>query len=116
MFRAAFRPVLAWLLLLCLLRTLLPETWLLAWHPHQHTMHEPRLAARHRPPGELWLTVRHQHCHAEQFYNVPFAAAVCAALPLPRVRVRYQPSGCPGELPTQLGAVRARAGRGPPAA
>gem|GEM_PF-701289 len=113
--RAALRPALAWLLLLCLLRTLLPENWLLTWHHHQHTTYEPAFAAKPREAGKLLFTAPHQHCHAEQFYNVPFALGSIVVLPQPRVRQLYSAwrvarwLGCP-----QLAALRAQL-RGPPA-
>lgn len=117
-FRVALRPVLAWLLLLCLLRTLLPEAWLLTWHHHQHTRYEPAFAAKPRTASKppLLFTVRHQHCHAEQFYNVPLALGSIVELPQPRLRplptarVPARWLGCP-----QLLALRAQL-RGPPAA
>lgn len=80
--RAALRPALAWPLLLCLLRTLLPETRLLTWH--QHTTYEPAFAAKPREAGKLLFTAQHQHCQAEQFYNVPFTLGSIVVLPQPR--------------------------------
>lgn len=110
MFRSALRPYFALLLLLCLGRTLLPEAWVLAWHPHRHTTHESRL-----PKRQLLLTARHQHCHAEQFYNVPFLAGSIVRLPLRQLRARYlvrpvaQVRACPYPAPIAVGQ------RGPPA-
>lgn len=89
-FRAALRPYLAALLLLCLGRTLLPEAWVLTWHAHAHTTQEPAYA--HQPtagPRHLLFTTQHQHCHVEQFYNVPFAAGSMLVLPQPRWRPHY---------------------------
>lgn len=90
MFRAVLRPYLAVVLLLCLGRTLLPEAWVLAWHSHEHTIREP--AYRVRPVAsrqQLLITAQHKHCHAEQFYNIPFMAAGMVRAPRPRQRVRY---------------------------
>lgn len=70
-FRSVLRPYFALLLLLCLGRTLLPEAWVIAWHPHRHTTHEAAYSTRHSR-SRLLLTAPHRHCHAEQFYNVPF--------------------------------------------
>lgn len=115
-FRAALRPYLAVLLLLCLGRTLLPEAWVLAWHAHAHTTHEPAYARRPTAgPRQLLLTAPHQHCHAEQFYNVPFAPGSIAALPAPRWRPRYAgwPTARPVGRPRQ--ATPRAYPRGPPA-
>ncbi|NML65696.1 hypothetical protein HHL22_10815 [Hymenobacter sp. RP-2-7] len=115
-FRAALRPYFAALLLLCLGRTLLPETWVISWHAHAHTTHEPAYARRPAAgPPRLLFTTQHQHCHAEQFYNVPFALGSMAVLPQPRVRQLYLAwavAGWPGYPP--LDARRAQL-RGPPA-
>jgi hypothetical protein len=115
-FRATLRPYLALLLLLCLGRTLLPEAWVITWHAHAHTTDEPAFAAKSREAGRLLFTTQHQHCHAEQFYNVPFALGSIMVLPQPRVRQLYSAwrvarwLGCP-----QLAALRAQL-RGPPVA
>ncbi|MGI4834484.1 MAG: hypothetical protein ACRYFK_13595 [Janthinobacterium lividum] len=115
MFRAALRPYLALLLLLCLGRTLLPEAWMLAWHPHAHTTQEPAYA-RQPTAGlrQLLFTTQHQHCHAEQFYNVPFALGSILVLPQPR-RCPHYPAWRGAR---QLGHPRlvapAATSRGPP--
>lgn len=68
------RSRLALVLLLCFTRVLLPETWVLSLHQHQHTTEEPALA-----PGILHgkavLSAQHQHCDVDHFYNVPFQPA-----------------------------------------
>jgi len=107
------RPYLALLLLLCLGRTLLPEAWVLALHHHAHTT---ELKAFRHPAGQPLLSTQHTHCHAEQFYNVPFALGVLVRVPRPRARARYQMLA----VPTQRAALaiwqRCLALRGPPRA
>jgi hypothetical protein len=95
--RPLLRPYLALLLLLCLVRTLLPEALVLALHRHAHTT---ELAPSRRPTGHEVLSARHTHCHVEQFYNVPYAPAVPVRLPQPHVRAAYQLLA----VPTQLAA------------
>lgn len=65
----ALRSRLAILLLLCFTRVLLPDVWLLALHPHQHTTDEPAHASTPRAPGKahLLLTAKHQHCQTDHF-------------------------------------------------
>jgi hypothetical protein len=89
--RLALRPYIALLLLLCLVRTLLPEAWVLALHRHEHTTEEPAFT-KSRPilRGKTLLTTKHTHCQTEQFYNVPFQVAPPVAVPLPRLLLRYQ--------------------------
>lgn len=112
-FRSALRPYFALLLLLCLSRTLLPEAWVLALHPHPHTTQEAAHAASHKQP-RLLLTTRHQHCYAEQFYNVPFAANSKMLLPQPRRQPRYVARPV-ARVRAGLGPARsARGQRGPP--
>ncbi len=111
--RPLLRPHLALLLLLCLVRTLLPEAWVLAWHGHGHTT---ELAATRRPTGKELASSKHTHCHAEQFYNTPFAAALPVSLPQPRLRAHYQPLAVPAQLACSAAALRRTALRGPPLA
>ncbi|WP_151086776.1 hypothetical protein [Hymenobacter baengnokdamensis] len=110
MLRTILRPYLALLLLLCLLRTLLPEAWVLALHSHGHTT---ELTASQRPKGKL-LSPRHSHCQTEQFYNVPFQASSRLALPQPRFCRCYQPLAAPAVLACSAVALRSTALRGPP--
>jgi hypothetical protein len=112
--RPLLRPYLALLLLLCLVRTLLPEAWVLALHRHNHTTTEIA-APRHRP-GHDWLTPPHTHCHTEQFYNVPFVAALPVRLPQPRVRAIYQLPAVPTPPAALAALLRRTALRGPPPA
>jgi len=111
--RPALRPYLALLLLLCLVRTLLPEAWVLALHGHGHTT---ELVATRCPTGKELLSPRHTHCHTEQFYNVPFAPTAPVSLPQPRLRAHYQALAVPAQLACSAAALRRTALRGPPRA
>ena len=111
--RTVLRPYLALLLLLCLVRTLLPEAWVLALHTHRHTT---ELAPTHRPAGKELLSPRHTHCHTEQFYDVSFQLALPVCLPQPRPGVRYQPLPVPVQLASSAAAQPSPALRGPPQA
>lgn len=116
MLRPLFRPCLALLLLLCLVRTLLPEAWVLALHGHSHTREEPAFSPSQPKfyPGQALLTTRHMHCHTEQFYDVPFAAASPVVLPLPRQQLSYLPLAGPTTLACSAATLRRTALRGPP--
>jgi hypothetical protein len=115
--RLALRPYIALLLLLCLVRTLLPEAWVLALHLHEHTTEEPAFT-KSRPilRGKTLLTTKHTHCQTEQFYNVPFQVAPPVAVPLPRLLLRYQPLAVPTTLACSAAMLRRTALRGPPVA
>ncbi|MBO2033187.1 hypothetical protein J4D99_17445 [Siccationidurans ginsengisoli] len=102
------------LLLLCLVRTLLPEAWVLALHRHAHTTEE--VATTRRPTGKEVLSPQHTHCHAETFYSVPFAPALPVRLPQPRVQVVYRALAVPAQLAVSAAALRRTALRGPPQA
>lgn len=108
------RQLLALFLLLCLVRTLLPEAWVLALHPHEHTTEEPAHAAGWAK-GKLLIGKQHQHCEVEQFYNVAYQAAPPLLLPLPPAPLCYAPLPAPADVRP---AVPVRAGpaalRGPP--
>jgi hypothetical protein len=69
------RKISVWWLLLLLLRMSLPEAAVLEAHFHQHTEIEPAAKAVGSTVGKHLLTPKHQHCHTEQFYNVPFQPA-----------------------------------------
>lgn len=113
MLQPSLRPSLALLLLLCLGRTLLPEAWVLALHRHAHTA---EVAAARRPTGPEVLSTQHTHCHADQFYNVPFAPALPVRLPQPRVRASYRPLALPAQPAALATLLRRTALRGPPRA
>jgi hypothetical protein len=112
--RPVFRPYLALLLLLCLLRTLLPEAWVLALHRHAHTTEE--VAVARRPTGKELLGPQHTHCHTEAFFNVPFAPAVPVRLPQPQVRAVYRALEVRAQLAALAALTRRTALRGPPQA
>jgi len=117
--RLPLRSYLAFFLLLCLTRTLLPEAWVLALHAHEHTTEEPAIRPQttaNRFTGKHLLTSRHTHCQTEQFYNVPFQAAPPVVVPLPRLLASYQPLGVPTTLASSATELRRTALRGPPVA
>lgn len=116
--RTTLRPYLAFLLLLCLTRTLLPEAWMLALHPHAHTTEELAFEVgqhhSHAVAGHALLTSKHTHCHEDTFYNVPFAASSPVVMPQPRVLLSYQPLAVPFTLAGSATELRRTALRGPP--
>ncbi|RSK49451.1 hypothetical protein [Hymenobacter rigui] len=73
------RSRLALVLLLCFARVLLPDTWILALHTHEHTTEEPTQATGW-PKGKALVSAKHQHCDADQFFKSAFEPA--AALPV----------------------------------
>jgi len=112
----AHRSRFALLLLLCFLRTLLPEAWILALHPHGHTTVEVAPTSAVVRKGYPLVEPKHQHCDVEQFYNVAFQPAGPVLLPAPPIAVAHRASlralatrGLAGQL------IRAWAQRGPPA-
>ena len=112
----SLRAHFALLLLLCLVRTLLPEAWILALHPHAHTTEEPAQSSALRHKGKALISARHQHCEVEQFYNVAFQATGTMAVPQPRVAVRYAATpALPPVRPAAGEVLFARTLRGPPA-
>lgn len=117
MLRPTLRPYVALLLLLCLTRMLLPEAWILALHPHEHTTEEPAFApVAKRQPGKALLTTKHTHCQTEQFYNVPYQPASPVVVPLPHRGPTYRPLAVPTTLACSAAALRRTALRGPPLA
>ena len=115
MLRFPLRSYLAFFLLLCLTRTLLPETWVLALHAHEHTTQEPTAATYGKHlAGKALLTPKHTHCQTEQFYNVPFQAPSPVLVPLPRLQASYQALAVPVALATSATELRRTALRGPP--
>ncbi|MVN76132.1 hypothetical protein GO988_07325 [Hymenobacter sp. HMF4947] len=108
------RPYFALLLLLCLVRTLLPEAWVLALHTHEHTTEEPAFVSSKRIQGKIVLTTKHLHCHAEQFYQVPFQAGAPVVVPLPPMRLSYRALAVPATLACSATVLRRTALRGPP--
>ena len=116
----ALRSHIALLLLVCLTRTLLPEAWILALHPHEHTTDEPTQVAGFQRASlarnKALLSVKHQHCQVEHFYDVPLLPAAPVVVPRPVVRACFATAPVPtvavapwiARAPAQL--------RGPPAA
>jgi len=70
---SVFRQFYASFLLLCFLRTLLPEAWVLSLHQHQHTSEEPAHISGHSE--KALLTAKHQHCQTDHFCNASFQPA-----------------------------------------
>jgi len=115
--RLSLRPYVALLLLLCLTRTLLPEAWILALHPHEHTTEELALApAAKRQPGKAKLSPKHTHCQTEQFYDAAYQPAPPVTVPLPHRGPTYRPLAVPTTLACSAAALRRTALRGPPSA
>ena len=116
MLRLTLRPYFALLLLLCLMRTLAPEAWILTLHTHEHTTEEPAFAktTTKRGPAKALFTTKHTHCQTEQFYNVPFAAVPHVVVPLPRLQLSYRPLAVPTTLACSATVLRSTALRGPP--
>jgi hypothetical protein len=114
--RLTLRPYFALLLLLCLMRTLLPEAWILALHSHEHTTEEPAFArpTAKREPAHTLFTAKHTHCQTEQFYNVPFEAVPPVVVPLPPLQLSYRPLAVPTTLACSATVLRGTALRGPP--
>lgn len=109
------RALLAWLLLLCLVRTLLPEAWVLALHRHEHTTVELAQAPAFRSTGKALLSAQHQHCPVEQFYDVAYQAPGPVVVPGPRMLPRYAAApALPPVRPAAGEALFARSLRGPP--
>ena len=112
----ALRSHLALLLLLCLVRTLLPEAWILALHPHEHTTEEPAHAPAFRHKGKALVSNQHKHCPVEELYNVPFLPSAPLVVSVPVAYPCFATAPVPtiatapwiARVPAQL--------RGPPAA
>lgn len=81
--------IVAWWLLLLLMRVLTPEVAVLRLHFHEHTQETSRgsVTAKNAPQTEL--SAEHQHCHAEQLYDAPFQPAALVATPVPVRLLRY---------------------------
>lgn len=116
MLRLTLRPYFALLLLLCLMRTLLPEVWILALHSHEHTTEEPAFAkpSTKRGATHSLFTTKHTHCQTEQFYNVPFEVVPPVVVPLPPLQLSYRPLAVPTTLACSATVLRGTALRGPP--
>ena len=73
------RSRLALVLLLCFVRVLLPDAWVLALHQHAHTTEEPT-QANGWPKGKALVSAKHQHCDADQFFKSALEPAPAALL------------------------------------
>ncbi|WP_375417288.1 hypothetical protein [uncultured Hymenobacter sp.] len=114
----ALRTHLALLLLVCLLRTLLPEAWVLALHSHQHTTEEVAQAPvfRRQHQGKALLGAKHQHCQVEHFYDVPFVLSAPVVLPQPLARPCFALAPVPTVATAPWIARQPAQLRGPPVA
>jgi hypothetical protein len=106
------RSRLAFLLLLCFVRVLLPDAWVLALHTHEHTTEEPTRASSW-PKGKALLSEKHQHCDVDHFCKAAFQTPT--PLELPTEPAQYtQAIGAPA-LPAVVAAFTPTTGlRGPP--
>lgn len=106
------RSRLALLLLLCFMRMLLPESWPLELHLHEHTTEEPSLT-----PGELHgktvLSAEHTHCIVDNFCHIPFQPSAPVELPLVFAAYRT-PTSVPVLPAWQDARTPAADSRGPP--
>ena len=114
--RLTLRPYLAVLLLLCLVRTLLPEAWVLALHGHEHTTEEPAQAPAFRHKGKALVSKQHKHCQVEDFYQVPFVASAPVVLPVPATRPCFATAPVPTVATAPWIAREPAQLRGPPSA
>lgn len=112
----ALRSCIALLLLLCLVRTLLPEAWVLALHSHEHTTEEPAQAPTFRYKGKALISKAHKHCQVEDFYNVPFVPSAPVVTPAPVVRPCFATAPVPTVATAPWIARQPALLRGPPAA
>jgi hypothetical protein len=83
------RRLLAWWLLLLLGRVLAPESAVLHLHAHAHTVAEPAFAKQLGATTKTLLTPEHQHCHAEQLYQLPFVPATLVEVLAPVRQLAY---------------------------
>jgi hypothetical protein len=113
---SALRSHIALLLLLCLVRTLLPEAWVLATHGHQHTTEEPAQASAFRHKGKALASNEHKHCQVEDFYNVPFLVSAPVVMPVPTTRLCFATAPVPTVVTAPWIARQPALLRGPPAA
>ena len=79
----------AWWLLLLLSRVLAPEATVLHLHDHAHTEAEPAFAKQASGKAKMLFTAKHQHCHAEQLYQLPFALATPVVVPVAVRQLAY---------------------------
>lgn len=75
------RKLVAWWLLLLLLRVLTPEAAVLRAHFHQHTDDTVTVRYAAQVGAKAVLSAEHQHCQTEHLFDAPFQPATPVALP-----------------------------------
>jgi hypothetical protein len=105
----------AWWLLLLLVRVLAPEATVLSLHAHAHTEAEPAFAKQTRGKAKTLLTPKHQHCHTEQLYQLPFAPAAPVEVPVPVRQLAYATYRPQAPVCRQAHLLDGACLRGPPA-
>jgi hypothetical protein len=106
------RSRLALVLLLCFVRVLLPDAWVLALHAHEHNTEEPTQSVKW-PKGKALLSAKHQHCDVDQFFKEAFQTPEPLALPVELTP--YSPVTVALMLPADVAAFTPTTGlRGPP--
>ena len=113
---SALRSHIALLLLLCLTRTLLPDTWILALHGHAHTTEEPAQAPAFRHKGKALVSNQHKHCPVENLYSVPFLPSAPVVVPEPATRPCFATAPVPTVATAPWIARQPAQLRGPPLA
>ena len=113
---SALRSHIALLLLLCLMRTLVPEAWVLAAHAHTHTTDEPAQAPAFRAKGKALVSAQHQHCAVDHLYDVPFLPSASVVVPVPAARPCFATAAVPTVATAPWIARQPAQLRGPPAA
>lgn len=112
----ALRSHIALLLLLCLTRTLLPESWVLAMHSHAHTTDEPAQASAFQHKGKALVSTKHQHCQVDNLYHVPFLPGAPVVAPTPVTRPCFATAAVPTVATAPWIACEPAQLRGPPVA
>ncbi|MFD1873089.1 hypothetical protein [Hymenobacter bucti] len=105
----------AWWLLLLLARVLTPEAAVLHLHAHAHTEAEPAFAKQAKGKAQKLLTSKHQHCHTEQLYQLPFAPAVPVEVPAAVRQLAYATYRAQAPVCRQAHLLAGACLRGPPA-
>ncbi|MCA8832876.1 hypothetical protein [Hymenobacter pini] len=88
------RKLVAWWLLLLLLRVLTPEAALLRAHFHQHTDDTATARYAAKAGAKAVVSAEHQHCQTEHLFDAPFQPAGPVLLPAPlklRAYAVYRP-------------------------
>lgn len=108
------RSRLALVLLLCFVRVLLPDTWVLALHEHTHTTDE--LAhTKAWPKSKALFSAKHQHCNADQFFKSAFEPAPGVQMPTPAASCFTDLVVAAGAAPQVSAPFATPQLRGPPA-